>query len=148
MTEALPPAPPECLPPKEPYELNEDGTAKDPLAFREALRADPVKMEALEKEPDVAAIVLGDDIPSFQELLKSVVDVGPELQARPGPGGAMKPTGHRRRRLHQTPAAAAAAAQADRKRQEKYEQSLSERTIDAQRVSGEATTGACCPSLR
>jgi hypothetical protein len=101
MTEALPPTPPECLPPKDPFELNEDCTAKDPVAFREALRADPVKMEALEKEPNVAAIVLGDDIPAFQELLKSVVEVSLGLQARRdrprANGGALKATGHRPR---------------------------------------------------
>ena len=56
----------------DPFALGEDGSARDPAAFREALRADPVKMEALEREPEVAAVVLGDDVPAFQELLKSV----------------------------------------------------------------------------
>ena len=59
----------------DPFALNDDGTAKDPAAFRGALRADPVKMEALEKEPDVAAIVLGEDVNAFQELIKSVFQV-------------------------------------------------------------------------
>ncbi len=56
----------------DPYALNDDGTAKDPAAFRAALRADPVRMEALEKEPEVAAVVLGEDENAFQELIKSV----------------------------------------------------------------------------
>lgn len=56
----------------DPFVLNADGTAKDPVAFREALKADPAKMEALEKEPDVAAIVLGEDVSAFQELIKSI----------------------------------------------------------------------------
>jgi hypothetical protein len=60
----------------DPYSLNDDGTAKDPAAFRAALKADPVKMQALEQEPDVAAIVLGEDVNAFQELIKSVYQVG------------------------------------------------------------------------
>lgn len=56
----------------DPFALNDDGTAKDPAAFRAALRADPVRMEALEKEPEVAAVVLGEDVNAFQELIKSV----------------------------------------------------------------------------
>lgn len=56
----------------DPYAMNDDGTAKDPAAFRAALRADPVRMEALEKEPEVAAVVLGEDENAFQELIKSV----------------------------------------------------------------------------
>ncbi|KAI3423409.1 hypothetical protein D9Q98_010626 [Chlorella vulgaris] len=83
---------------QDPFALNEDGTAKDPAAFRAALRADPVKMEALEKEPNVAAVVLGDDVAGFQELIKSIY-------------------------------------QAEKKRMEKVNRSMSERTIDAQRVS-------------
>lgn len=59
----------------DPFALDDDGTVKDPAAFREALRADPVKMEALEKEPEVAAIVLGEDVIAFQELIKSVYQV-------------------------------------------------------------------------
>ena len=60
----------------DPYALNDDGTAKDPAAFRAALRGDPLKLEALEKEPEVAAVVLGDDEHAFQELIKSVYQVG------------------------------------------------------------------------
>lgn len=32
----------------EPYALNDNGSAKDPKAFREALRADPHRMAALQ----------------------------------------------------------------------------------------------------
>lgn len=53
-----------------PFALNEDGTAKDPKAFQEALRSDERRMEMLQKEPDVAKVVLGDDMQAFQELLK------------------------------------------------------------------------------
>ena len=60
----------------DPFALNEDGTAKDPLAFQKALREDPAKLEALEKEPEVASIVLGEDIAAFQELIKNVYQVG------------------------------------------------------------------------
>lgn len=59
----------------DPYDLNEDGTAKDPVAFREALRNDPEKMRALEEEPDVKSVVLGDDIHAFQELIKNAYHV-------------------------------------------------------------------------
>ncbi|KAK9827809.1 hypothetical protein WJX74_003261 [Apatococcus lobatus] len=54
--------------------LNEDGTAKDPVAFQQALRNDPVKLAALEKEPEVAKIILGEDTYAMQELLKSVYE--------------------------------------------------------------------------
>ena len=59
----------------DPYALLEDGSAADPAAFREALRADPAKVEALEAEPEVAKVVLGDDVDAFQELIKSVSQV-------------------------------------------------------------------------
>lgn len=59
----------------DPYALNDDGTAKDPAAFRAALKADPAKLEAIEKEPEVAEVVLGNDDHAFQELIKSVYHV-------------------------------------------------------------------------
>jgi hypothetical protein len=58
-----------------PYAMLEDGTAKDPVAFRAALRADPVKMKALEEDPELGKVILGDDIRAFQELIKSVYEV-------------------------------------------------------------------------
>jgi hypothetical protein len=80
------------------YTLNEDGTAVDPVAFKAALLADPSKVASLKEEPEVYEIVQGDDIPAFQELLKSVY-------------------------------------QAEKKRIEKLNKGMAERTIDAQRVS-------------
>lgn len=56
----------------DPYAVNDDGTPKDVAAFRDALRADPAKMESLEKEPEVLKIVMGDDLHAFKELIKSV----------------------------------------------------------------------------
>jgi hypothetical protein len=56
----------------DPYAIHDDGTPKDAVAFRDALKADPKKMEALEHEPEVLKIVMGDDINAFQELIKSV----------------------------------------------------------------------------
>jgi hypothetical protein len=64
----------------DPYALNDDGTAKDAEAFRNALRADPTRMAALEKEEEVKRIVLGDDLHAFQELIKSVYQVRPCLR--------------------------------------------------------------------
>ena len=40
----------------------------------QALREDPEKMAALESEPEVGKIVLGDDIHAFNELMKSVYE--------------------------------------------------------------------------
>lgn len=59
----------------EAYALNTDGSARDPVAFRAALQADEDKLSALQKEPEVAKVVLGDDVHAFQELLKSVYRV-------------------------------------------------------------------------
>ncbi|KDD73661.1 hypothetical protein H632_c1955p1 [Helicosporidium sp. ATCC 50920] len=80
------------------YALNEDGTAKNPAAFRAALKADPAKREALEKDPEVAKVVFGDDDGAFQELIKSVFHT-------------------------------------EKKRQERLNRTMAERTIDAQRAS-------------
>ncbi|KAK9907304.1 hypothetical protein WJX75_001087 [Coccomyxa subellipsoidea] len=55
-----------------PYALNEDGTAKDPVAFQKALKSDSEKMVALEEEPESLRIVMGDDMHAFQELIKGV----------------------------------------------------------------------------
>jgi hypothetical protein len=66
-----------------PYDLNEDGSAKDPAAFIEALKADPSKMEALEAEPEVAKVVLGGDLNEFQELLKSIYKASTSPRKQP-----------------------------------------------------------------
>lgn len=58
-----------------PYALNEDGTAKNPVAFQKALKSDSEKMVALEEEPESLRIVMGDDMHAFQELIKGVYQV-------------------------------------------------------------------------
>ena len=58
-----------------PYAFKDDGTAKDPKAFQQALRADPERMAALDSEPEVKRIVLGDDMHAFQEFIKGVYHV-------------------------------------------------------------------------
>ena len=58
-----------------PYALDDDGTAKDPAAFQQALKSDPEKMEALKEEPESLRIVMGDDMHAFQELIKGVYQV-------------------------------------------------------------------------
>ena len=54
------------------YEFNEDGSAKDPKAFRDALRADPLKLDVIASDTEIASIVLGDDDEALQSLLKSL----------------------------------------------------------------------------
>mmetsp|Transcript_17323 Transcript_17323/g.30930 ORF Transcript_17323/g.30930 Transcript_17323/m.30930 type:complete len:129 (-) Transcript_17323:160-546(-) len=78
--------------------LNEDGTAKDPSGYKELLRSDPERWAKIEQHPEAAAIILGDDIDAFQELLK-------------------------------------AASEAEKKVADIRNREMSERTIDAQRVS-------------
>jgi hypothetical protein len=56
-----------------PYELNEDNTAKDPLAFRDALMRDDEKRPEIEKDKDLAVHLLGEDVGKFQECLKDIV---------------------------------------------------------------------------
>lgn len=52
------------------YDMNDNGSAKDPVAFRAALRQDPQRMAALQAEPEIAAVVAGEDIAAFQAILK------------------------------------------------------------------------------
>ena len=59
--------------PNTPYELNVDDTAKDPVAFRDALMRDEEKRPEIEKEKDLAMQLLGEDVGKFQECLKDVV---------------------------------------------------------------------------
>ena len=56
-----------------PYELNEDNTAKDPLAFRDALMRDDEKRPEIGKDKDLAVHLLGEDVGKFQECLKDIV---------------------------------------------------------------------------
>lgn len=59
----------------EPFALNTDGTARDPAAFQSALRSDHAKLQALQTEPDVVSVILGDDIPAMQDMLRSAYQV-------------------------------------------------------------------------
>mmetsp|Transcript_8918 Transcript_8918/g.21500 ORF Transcript_8918/g.21500 Transcript_8918/m.21500 type:complete len:126 (+) Transcript_8918:48-425(+) len=54
--------------------LNSDGTAKDPEQYKKYLRSDPVRWEKISENPETAAIILGDDVNAFQELLKSAYE--------------------------------------------------------------------------
>jgi hypothetical protein len=62
-----------------PYALLADGTAKYPLSFQAALRADADKLAELQKVPEVANVLLGGDIPAMQSLLKAAYQVRPLL---------------------------------------------------------------------
>ena len=59
--------------PNTPYELNTDNTAKDPVAFRDALLRDEEKRPEIEKEKDLAVHLLGEDVGKFQECLKDFI---------------------------------------------------------------------------
>jgi len=59
--------------PNTPYELNPDNTAKDPVAFRDALLRDEEKRPEIEKEKDLAVHLLGEDVGKFQECLKDFI---------------------------------------------------------------------------
>lgn len=54
------------------FDVNDDGTAKDPAAFRQALRDDPEKLKAIEGDPQLAEALLGDDTNAMQAVLKEV----------------------------------------------------------------------------
>ena len=43
---------------KDPFARHEDGTAKDPKAFQEAIRSDPVRLEEASKEQDPSLVHL------------------------------------------------------------------------------------------
>ena len=58
-----------------PFEIHVDGSAKDPIAFRDALRRDETKMSSLKKDERAYNIVVGDDIEAFQSLLKETYAV-------------------------------------------------------------------------
>ena len=60
---------------QDPYDISDDGTPKDPKAYQAALRADSEKMTMLDQDPDTKAIVLGDDMHAFQELIRGAYQV-------------------------------------------------------------------------
>ncbi|XRB13156.1 hypothetical protein RI054_05g29930 [Pseudoscourfieldia marina] len=55
-----------------PFARNKDGTAKDPKAFQDALKRDAEKLQMIEQDPELAKVLLGDDMDAFQETLKMV----------------------------------------------------------------------------
>ena len=52
------------------FALNPDGTARDPLAFQKALQHDQAKLQALQPEPQVRDVILGENIPAMQSMLR------------------------------------------------------------------------------
>ena len=106
-----------------PFALNTDGTARDPVAFQLALKTDAAKLQALQSEPDVFQIVLGDDIPAMQKMLRSAYQVPTAV--------TLRPLTLRHKCIAHVDSLFAQEEQSRRKRQQKC---LSERTIDAQRV--------------
>jgi len=56
-----------------PYALNEDDSAVDPAAFREALARDPEKLKSIERDEELAKALLGEDTGVMQEALKKVM---------------------------------------------------------------------------
>lgn len=105
------------------YLLNADGTARDPKAFQAALRKDQAKLDVLRSEPETLAVMIGDDIPALQNMLKSAFEVQISLHMWPLALTTVNNGAITRDALQ--------AEQARRKRQHKK---LRERTIDAQRV--------------
>ena len=57
------------------YDTLDDGTPKDPKAYQAAIRADTDKMTMLDEDPESKAIVLGDDMHAFQELIRGAYQV-------------------------------------------------------------------------
>ena len=55
--------------------MNADGTARDPVAFQNAVRSDQAKLQALQSEPQVQEIILGDDLAAMQNMLRSAHQV-------------------------------------------------------------------------
>ncbi|GMH38182.1 hypothetical protein BSKO_06066 [Bryopsis sp. KO-2023] len=58
----------------EAYAINEDGTAKDPAAFRTALLADEARMKLVDEDEEMAKVVRGEDTHAFQQLLKTAYE--------------------------------------------------------------------------
>ncbi len=76
---------------KDAFARNEDGTAVDPRAFQKAIREDPVRLEEASKDPEVAKVLLGEDMNALQELLRSYHLVRPPNKRRPPSSRAPPP---------------------------------------------------------
>ena len=112
----------------------------------QALRDDPAKMAALEKEPEVGKIVLGDDIHAFNQLMKSVYEVGAALgwnvqRAIPCKAYGRRSIARCLRSVGDMTCNVVHLLQAEKRRSERLNKRMAERTIDAQRVS--ATVPRC-----
>lgn len=53
------------------FALGPDGAARDPAAFQAALRADAAKMAQLQADPELSAVLLGEDMDTMQALLRA-----------------------------------------------------------------------------
>ena len=58
-----------------PLEFNADGSAKDLVAFRAFIQQDAAKLAVIKTDPEVAAVVLGDDDEALQEMLRGLFKV-------------------------------------------------------------------------
>ena len=56
-----------------PDALNEDDSAVDPVAFREALMQDAEKLKSIEQDEELAKALLGEDTGTMQEALKKLL---------------------------------------------------------------------------
>lgn len=102
------------------FTLNEDGTAQDPAAFQAALKSDQAKLDILRKEPETLAVMLGNNIPALQSMLRSAFQVEPSVA--------------RGSRCVCTTLVSNSFLQAEQARRKRQQKKLSERTVDAQRV--------------
>jgi hypothetical protein len=69
----------------DPFALNPDGSAADPAAFRAALHGDAGKMAALDADPQLREVLLGEDVAAMQALLQEVYQVRQPGGRRQGP---------------------------------------------------------------
>lgn len=125
------------------FAVNEDGSATEPKAFQQALREDAPRMAALQNLPEVAAILLGDDMKAMQDLLRQTwqASAGPrqgapqQLRVRQfgcGDDAAPKATTPITD-VH--PYLVSLSHQAEKARKERVKQRMAHRTIDAQRAT-------------
>ncbi|KAG2449186.1 hypothetical protein HYH02_005933 [Chlamydomonas schloesseri] len=68
-----------------PFALNDDGSCRDPAAFRAALLADSERLQALSSEPRFAPfmpVLTGGDLAALQQLLRQAVQAEKARQER------------------------------------------------------------------
>ena len=64
-------------------EFNPDGSAKDLAAFRAFVQHDAARLAVIQTDPEVSALVLGDDDEALQEMLRGLFKV---KRSHPGCG--------------------------------------------------------------